>query len=459
MSPPIRLPLLFRTRLARCGLPVALALGAPVVGLAAELRVTTLADQDDGLCSAAHCSLREAISTANQTPGPSRIRLAAGEYRLQRANPTDEEAEIIDEDDNRLGDLDVAGELTLIGAGSGQTILQGDRLDRLLEVLPQARLVLRDLTLAGGRTPHRGAGLENHGRAELTRVRVAGNVAASAFIRGEGGGLANDGELRVLDSAVEGNRALGSESAYGSGGGIYNLGTLWVRDSRIGDNHCSDDNDVGRGCGVYNAGRADIARSLLDTNSVSVYGSGAAILNLGELLLANSTLSGNSSGGEGGAALDNGAPFDGGTRPLTARLVHVTIAANQGYGLVNRGQLSLRNSIIAGNRKGEPDEPGNCQNSGANARYSARGLLLGQDGGNCSAEQMIVDATTFSRHLFPLQDNNQTRVHALRRPSAAIDAGVGSCASHDQRGLDRLRDGNGDGVANCDLGAFERAYP
>jgi CSLREA domain-containing protein len=440
------------------GLP-ALLLSSSLSAATLDLKVTTFADEDDGSCTRSHCSLREAVSAANAAPDAARIILAAGEYRLQRPNLRDEEGEIIDEDDNRTGDLDVTGNLAISGAGIGQTILQGDRLDRLIEVAAGARLVLRNLTLAGGRTPHRGAGLENHGYAELLRVRVAGNVAASLFLRGEGGGLANEGELRVLSSAVEGNRAQGSESALGSGGGIYNRGTLWVRDSRIADNHCSDDNDTGRGCGIYNAGVADVARSLLESNSVSVYGSGAAILNLGELLLANSTLSGNSSGEQGGAALDNGVPFDPGAGTPVARLVHVTIAANQGYGLVNRGELSLRNSIIAGNNKYDLEEPGNCQNIGAGARYSARGLLLGQDGGNCSAEQMIVDATTFSRHLFPLEDNNQTRIHALRRPSAAIDAGVGSCASHDQRGLNRPRDGNGDGVANCDLGAFERAYP
>lgn len=442
----------------RLALP-ALLLSGTLSAATLNLNVTTGADEDDGNCSTNHCSLREAVSAANAAQGPARIVLPAGEFLLQRANSRDEENEILDEDDNQSGDLDVTGTLTLQGAGAGKTVLQGARLDRLIEVRPGAHLQLRNLTLTGGHTPHRGAGLENHGTSELTQVQVLDNLASSGFILGQGGGLHNTGELRISRSSISDNRAWGSESAYGSGGGIYNRGTLWVRDSRIGDNHCSDDNDVGRGCGLYNAGQADIARSLLDANGVSSGGSGAAILNLGQLLLANSTLSGNSSGTEGGAALDNGAPYDGGPATPQARLVHVTIAANQGYGLVNRGELVLRNSIIAGNRKRDLDEPGNCQNSGANAGYNARGLLLGIDGGNCGAEHMIVDANTFSRHLFPLAYNNQTQVHALRRTSAAIDAGVGSCASHDQRRLDRPRDGNGDGIANCDLGAFERAYP
>jgi len=43
--------------------------------------------------------------------------------------------------------------------------------------------------------------------------------------------------------------------------------------------------------------------------------------------------------------------------------------------------------------------------------------------------------------------------------SPAIDAGVGTCTASDQRKLPRPQDGNGDGVAGCDLGAYERAAP
>src|SRR5690606_27788840 len=113
--------------------------------------------------------------------------------------------------------------------------------DRLLEVMPQARLTLRDLTLTGGWTPYRGGGLENHGTTELQQVRVVGNSAASGFLFGQGGGLSNTGTLRILRSSISDNSARGSESEYGRGGGIYNSGALLVRDSRIGGNVCSDD--------------------------------------------------------------------------------------------------------------------------------------------------------------------------------------------------------------------------
>jgi hypothetical protein len=57
----------------------------------------------------------------------------------------------------------------------------------------------------------------------------------------------------------------------------------------------------------------------------------------------------------------------------------------------------------------------------------------------------------------PLQDNGgPTETHALLMGSPAIDTGSDSMAPNiDQRGLTRPRDGNHDGVAGYDIGAFE----
>jgi hypothetical protein len=61
--------------------------------------------------------------------------------------------------------------------------------------------------------------------------------------------------------------------------------------------------------------------------------------------------------------------------------------------------------------------------------------------------------------LGPLQDNGGfTRTRALSGNSPAIDAGdtVG-CPATDQRGITRPQDGNKDGTARCDIGAYELA--
>ena len=59
--------------------------------------------------------------------------------------------------------------------------------------------------------------------------------------------------------------------------------------------------------------------------------------------------------------------------------------------------------------------------------------------------------------LGPLQDNGGlTQTHALKFSSPAIDSASTSCYSAwDQRGVARPFDADGDGTAECDMGAYE----
>ncbi|WP_205895442.1 choice-of-anchor Q domain-containing protein, partial [Metapseudomonas otitidis] len=187
---------------------------------------------------------------------------------------------------------------------------------------------------------------------------------------------------------------------------------------------------------------------------------GSAIGNDGVLTLANATLSGNRQPYYGQGTFNNGQYQMGGTPPQ-ALLVNVTIANNSGgYGLINLGKVTLRNSIIAGNLDEDLAAPMNCDNRGAQAQYKAIGLLLGTGPGNCTGELYVEQADVMTQVLYPLADNNgRTQTHALRPHSPAVDAGIGTCTARDQRGSKRPRDGDGDGVARCDLGAYERPKP
>lgn len=448
----------------RLACPLLLTAVLPVFASAANLQVTTFADDYDGTCSPGHCSLREAITAANQSS--AQIILEAGDYVLQRPRVPAQGAWPVEEADNQHGDLDITGRLRIIGKGAGVTRIDARQIDRILDIHPGAEVELRDLTLTGGLQMRDGGGILIRAGSglRLRQVEVTGNRVAveepyPALEAGAGGAIANYGRLEVLRSTLSSNRIYTGESQnMGKGGAIYNQGELLVRDSLLSGNRAGDWHETGMGGAIYNQGMADVGRTTFQNNAVLRSGIGGAVLNAGLLKMANSTLSGNQATERG--IFENGHLWDAQlNEQARAELVHVTIADNDGWGVSNRASLLIRNSIVAGNRSSEFEDVRNCINHASASALVERGLMLAGDVGNCLARLRFPDEATFTRHLLPLEEINGVLVHPLPRTSAAIDDGVGGCASHDQLGQARSIDGNSDGIVNCDLGAFERAYP
>jgi hypothetical protein len=148
----------------------------------------------DGVCATAGgaCSLRAAISEANERPTTDTITIAVG---------VDPELTISGSGDdvNAADDLDVRDHLTLVGNGS--TVSTEMLSQRVIHHLG-GRLVIENLTVAGGRltsTGGQGAGIRSVGRLELSGVSLVGNTVTGSSAQGAGPLRRRRGGDRRLD--------------------------------------------------------------------------------------------------------------------------------------------------------------------------------------------------------------------------------------------------------------------
>ena len=356
---------------------------------AATITVNTTVDE---LNANGNCSLREAIQAANSDTavdacaagsGADIIVLPAGLYTLSIGGSG--------EDFNDTGDLDIAGDVTINGAGAATTIIHQDRMDRVFDINAPATVVaISGLTIRNGRPPGSSGG-------------------------GSGGGIRNDGTLTLTSSAVSGNSACGTCQ----GGGIRNNGTLTVTNSTISGNSAGSN-----GGGIENnAGTLTVTNSTISGNSSGA--SGGGIDNKDTATVANSTISGNadSQSGEGGGGA----------------------IRNAGGGAV----ASLKNTIVA-----------NSMPSGTNCSGSitSQGHNLSSDGSCATSFTASGDLNNTDPELGLLANNGgPTQTHGLLAGSPAIDTGSPDCPPppSDQRGVTRPQDGDGNGSAVCDIGAYE----
>jgi CSLREA domain-containing protein len=399
---------------------------------AATYTVTEFADDNggEGDCPPGvvppECSLREAVTNANNTPDDDVVVLSAGTYEL---NPSFHALDL------RLG---AAGSGTLVvrGAGARSTTVHVNPAEepdgRAFVFSHGATSALEDLSVTGGSTDESSGGailVEGFGQSEsdanatLTRVRLHDNTV----VNGGGGAIQNDGKLLVDRSLIDHNEA------EFDGGGIRNSDELTLVNSTVTSNESTDED----GGGVSNDGFA--AEGVLSFRAFSHNGADEGSLESEGLFRSeNSTIAFNR------APQGNGAGVATRVDPCAVNPSECETLTGDTGGPISR----FHNSIVSDN---SGSDAGNCignQPSGSGDWTSSEGYNL-EDGDSCAFDKSTdLDQPS---GIAPLANNGgQTDTHKLNAGSAAINAGeAGDCPTVDQRDATRPQRGG------CDIGAFE----
>lgn len=288
-------------------------------------------------------------------------------------------------DTDATRDLDVRADMTIAGAGADETVINAGGIGRAFEIQNQARATITGVTIGGGTDLGGGAiALLLNTQLTLSDSALIDNQSTSF-----GGAIRTDGGTvtTLTNVLVSNNRATGMLAS--SGGGILSSGTLTLTNVTLSGN---------------------LAR----------FAGGGLFVNGGAASLNNVTVTDNL------ADSDNADGGDGG-----------------GVGQDFTSTLSVRNSIVAGNRVGTSGAGTDCSGT-----ITSEGGNVFQDPSGCTLTPGPGDVTGQPAGLGALTDNGgPTATYAVLPGSPAQDRGGTGCAATDQRGAPR--------TGACDSGAYE----
>lgn len=280
--------------------------------------------------------LAQAINCANQTPGFDEIILRDGITATFAAdwNSSGTATPSIT-DDLRVIALTAQG---ATGMATVERDTSSSEAFRLFHIAQDAAVTLTNLTIQGGRTFIRGAGITNEGALAIVNSIIRNNVADAA----NGGGVWSRGDLKIDNSTIRDNQARFAGGVHGDDGTVLIGDTVIIDNVAVGDG-------LGSGGGLgFTLGTATIANSIITGNSAEL--SGGGISTQIDLTLVNTLIADNQAYTGGG--IGNGFVGD-----LT--VVNSTIAdnraagngSNDGGGLYNIDPASatLYNTILFGN--------------------------------------------------------------------------------------------------------------
>lgn len=427
--------------------------------IAISFTVNTTADTVDatpgnGVCADAggSCSLRAAIQEANASAGADTITLGGATHTLALAGAENLAA---------TGDLDIRGDVTIMGAGAGSSIIDGADIDRAFHINPSGNLTLT--------------------------VSFSGVTIRNGSITGAGGGIHFDGFNSVPNPDTRDgvlnvtNCAVSDHQSSSRGGGIRGVdGTLNITNSTISNNTSTD----GRGGGIDHAGLKPLVMSgcTVSGNQSLNGGAGDGIAGAGGGLrllsggitplqlytIQNSMISGNSATFDGGGifcqaitTISNNTVISGNTA-ITQRgggiyadldatggaagditLDGVTIKGNtaglDGGGVFHdRDLLVIRNSTIGGAVAADKNQ---AVNGGGIATYRDTGAAT--DSGSINIINSVISANVATGNGGGLFNG----LNATLNPGSAINV-TGNTRFGGSTAAEGNSAANGGGVAN-----------
>jgi len=344
---------------------------------------------------------------------------------------------VVDEVNCYLEDaIDAANNGTTVGGCTGSsgpdTIILDVAEVYLFYTLPT---ITSEITIDGRGNAITGDGFEGvffvafSGNLTLENVTISGGSAS------KGGAVNNEGLLTVINSTFFNN------SASNGGGAIYSAAKTTVTNSTFYNNTATDyggaiwNNDV-------NAIEMTVSDSVFYNNTAADYGGAIFSYNSvvgSNLRVTNSTFSDNTTTATtygADIAIYNG----GGGADVTIINSTLSSAADTSGGFYNYvGNAVFKNTIIATG----------CVKSPSAAMIS-NGYNL-ETGTSCGFTS-TGDLQNTDPKLNPLSNGVMTP----QSNSPVIDGGTNTgCPTTDQRGVDRPVDGDRDGTATCDIGAYE----
>jgi len=306
--------------------------------------------------------------------------------------------------------------------------------------------------------PVGGGALFNKGGVMTVANATIINNGASGETGGSGGGILNSGgQLSVSDTTFSGNTAVRAGGAIednsNSGSTAVDLLNVTLDANVAGPT-------PGNGGGLHVTGTGStvtIDRSLVSNNTAANEGGGLWNFNTSTMNVYNSTVFGNAA-----TATHGGGVF--GQPASVTNLINVTVAANSagdsggGVFVSETASTSATNTLIGDNTAvtAGPDVFGTLGGGGYNLIEDDSDATL-SGSANVVGEDPLLDAEG-------LQANGgATMTVALQVGSPAVDAAFNSVCGGpeignlDQRGVPDIRpfDGDNDGSADCDIGAYE----